>query len=236
MSLYSDYHGLICTDDELEFIKPFSDSDIVRKFKSIKSFPAINVHDYKSKNYLLKKIIIECNKMIASESDRDNIKRLTANYATYGWFADLPFYDCEKIPHFLKTIGIHNFSDLNRLNFFTFDHILYQFSCILNYSYKYQILDWENAEKYGAYSWFECFHLHNKGKEYAQIYQEKYKPLWSTSRDLLGIFQDAICVFHIDRQLINQSKKLKIRNRISTLIKTFSLHVSNMKNRFLRKA
>ena len=231
MMEYANYQALVCTDDELEFVRPFSNLDIARKFETGKKFPAIDVREYKSKNHLLKKIIVECNKIVINEEDRKTINKLSNRYSAYGWFADIPFYDCDKVPSFLKTIGIQNLSDLHRLNFFTFDHILYQFSCLLNYSYTYEILNWENAEKYNAYSWFECFHMNEKGKEYARIYQEKYSPFWTPSSELLGIFRNAICVFHLDRQFIKSSKKLRIKNKILKFIQITKLLLLNTKNR-----
>ena len=125
--------------------------------------------------------------------------------------SDLPYYDSNKVKSFLKLFSLSEPFSLLKLSFYTFDHILYQFYCILNDNYEYYIFEWD-YKNFAIYNWFECFHLSTYDTSYAKEYQEKFSPLWCSSSELKSIFFSSFCMFHTDRvnNRASKAKKLNI--------------------------
>ncbi len=219
MHEFESYQGLICTDDELEFIRLFEGADLFDKLSSSKVFPATDVSGVKSKENILQRVLIESCKILPLQNDRNYIKEATKDFSLFSWFSDIPFYPCSDIPGFLNKFGLTNYDSLRHLNFFTFDHILFQYYKVLNDGFKYQALDWSYETK-GVYNWFECFHLEPMKYEYITFYQENFAPKWASSPELTKYFTEAICLFHTDRVNLRFSRFLMIKHHLKLLITT----------------
>lgn len=214
---YMYYKGLVCTDDEVEFYRRFTGDFVIEHFLNQKFFPATNISKVKSKDDILAKILAECIKFLPNESERKYLKSKTGDLSVFSWFSDLPYYDSNKVKSFLESFSLSEPSSLLKLSFHTFDHILYQFYCILNYNYEYYIFEWD-YKKIGIYNWFECFHLSTYDTSYAKEYQGKFSPLWCSSSELKSIFFSSFCLFHTDRANNTVSKAKKIRYHLKEIV------------------
>ena len=217
MHEYEKYDGLFCTDDEVEFTQSFSGQKLLEDFSIRKVFPATDIGMVKSKDDIIQRILTESCKLILDEKDREIIKFATNNYKLFGWFADIPFYDCRDVKNFLKKYGLSDYKSLLKLNFFTFDHILYQYYKIFSGESTYHELNWI-YDKPGAYNWFECLHLSPLNLDYIHEYEKKFAPRWASSRDLTNYFVHAICVFHTDRVNLRFSRYLLIKHNFKLLV------------------
>ena len=219
MHEYKNYEGLVCTDDELEFFKKFSGVSVIEKFIKSSSFPATNMSKVTSKDNIIEKVISECTKILKNEVDRKKIVELTQHFQLFSWFSDVPYYDCKHMPEFFSKYGLTDYSSLNKISFFTFEHILYQFYCLLNNTHNYYVFNW-NYDELGVYNWFECFHMSNIGTQYAREYQGMYKPSWCSSIELTEVFTDSFCIFHTDRVDLKTSKYYLCKHYVKQIIKT----------------
>ena len=219
MHEHKSYKGLICTDDEIEFIRFFEGDSLLRDLSIKKVFPATDISNVKSKDNILQRVLTESNKILPLENERILIKEVTRNYSLFSWFSDLPFYQCSDIPDFLDRFNLIDYESLKQLNFFTFDHILYQYHKILSDGFKYHALDWSYETK-GAYNWFECLHLEPIKNDYVSYYQENFAPKWTSSPSLTNQFTEAICLFHTDRVDMRYSKFLMSKHHLKSLVTT----------------
>jgi hypothetical protein len=219
MHEYPSYKGLICTDDEIEFIRFFKGEDLLSHFLSRKVFPATDISNVKSKDNIIQRILVESCKFLPSPHDRLLIKDATKSYSLFSWFSDLPFYDCKDVPGFLGKFNLTDYESLKQLSFYTFDHILYQYYKLLSSEYKYQTLDWKYDFK-GAYNWFECLHLEPINYDYVSYYHKNFTPKWTSSATLSNQFTDAICLFHTDRVNLRYSKFLMTKHHLKSLVMT----------------
>lgn len=215
---YQNYKGLICTDDEIEFVRSFNGLDLLDRFTNFKYFPATDISISDSKNSVLKKILMESSKLLITSKDRARIASLTHNFTLYSWFSDLPYYNPRDIPNFLGKFGIFEYKDLIKLSFYTFDHILYQYYCILYLNKEYVVCNWEYTNTKIIYNWFECFHVKPLNHEYINEYQTKFPPSWSSSKELLDTFTRAICVFHTDRSHIHYSSYFEVKHHLKKIL------------------
>jgi hypothetical protein len=214
--VYSNYKGLVCTDDEVKFYREFTGDSVIEHFLEQKFFPATNISKVKSKDDILAKILAECVKFLPNESDRAYIKSRIGDLSVFSWFSDLPYYDSTKVKSFLKLFSLTEPSSLLKVNFYTFDHIHYQFYCILNDNYEYYLFEWEYKPD-GVYNWFECFHLSPFDTTYAREYQRKFSPLWCSALEIKDIFVSSFCLFHTDRANHKMSKTRKIKYHIKEI-------------------
>lgn len=215
---YTNYLGLVCTDDEVEFVKKFNGEEVFITMKKLSLFPATDISSVVTKDRIIERVISECIKFIPDINDRILMKEITKDFSIYSWFSNLPFYDSRDIPDFLKKFEILNYHSLSKISFFHFEHILYQYYCILNGTKHYRVYDW-SYEQLGIYNWFECFHLEKKHL-YSLEYQNEFKPYWASSNSLLEVFDNAFCVFHTDRENIKVSKYLLCKHYLKLLLKT----------------
>ena len=220
MHEYENYKGLICTDDEIEFIQNFDGKALLEKFINKKHFAATNISSIKSKDNVLQRVLIESCKLIQEGGNRKLIQTATKNYALYGWFSDIPFYDSKFVPDFLDKFGLTGYQSLTKLSFFTFDHILYQYYKIFMGDTNYYDLQWEYTNK-NIYNWFECLHLKPLNLVYVDYYQRVFAPSWVSSIELATHFTEAICIFHTDRIDKRYSKYLAIKHDLKSL----TLHI-----------
>jgi hypothetical protein len=163
--------------------------------------------------------LTESNKLLPLGNERILIKEATKNYSLFSWFSDLPLYHCNDVPGFLNRFNLTDYESLKQLNFFTFDHILFQYHKILSDGYKYQTLDW-SYDTNGAYNWFECLHLEPIKYDYVSYYQENFAPKWTSSSSLTNHFTEAICLFHTDRVDFRYSKFLMFKHHLKSLVTT----------------
>jgi hypothetical protein len=219
---YKHYKGLVCTDDEIEFYREFTGDLVNEHFSRDRLFPATNIMSVKSKDDIISRVLAECVKFLANESDRSTIKSKIENFSTYSWFSDLPYYDSRLVGNFLQFFSITDYQSLLRINFFTFEHILYQYYCILNENYEYHLYDWK-YNVFGSYNWFECFHLNISSPTYAIEYQREFAPLWCSSSELIDIFPNSFCLFHTDRINIRPSRTKKIKHHIKEIINLINI-------------
>ena len=216
MHEHGNYEGLFCTDDEIEFIRKFDGKILLEKFMNKNYFAATDISSVKSKDNIIQKILAESCKFISDESNRKLIKTATKDYALFGWFADIPFYDSKLVPDFLDKFGLNDYQSLTSLSFFTFDHILYQYYKIFMGDSNYYELKWEYNTQ-GAYNWFECLHLQPLNLGYIKEYQRVFSPSWASSIELTTYFTEAICIFHTDRSHIRYSSYFAVKHHLKKI-------------------
>lgn len=142
---YDKYDYIATVDSEMEFINV---TNLYSKFKLycekkivIAGNTAIrnNIHNF------LDSIHEKC----IEHFDKDEIKIINSesnNGKYYFWYSDISIYDRKILPDFFKYIrfddSIENFSAfIKKINFWSFDYIIYYYYCIINHNYKIDCME-----------------------------------------------------------------------------------------------
>ena len=145
--LKNQYSRVVITDDEVELFDSISALDI-------QSHPVI-FPMHKTDNWYLHKIINAPLSLINSRRERDWLLANIVKHNYYGWFSDLPIYEMQQIPKFLRRFGLDSPDGLFRLTYESFDYVLYQYHCALEDQTmnSFNFLNWESPPV--GVSWFE---------------------------------------------------------------------------------
>jgi hypothetical protein len=136
-----DFHYIACIDSEIQFINA---ENIYGKFKlycdrriAISGDTTIRnpVHNF------LDVIHDECIKFIKTEEEKKVIQEHTKKGKLFFWFSDINIYDVKILSKFFNYI---EFDDnyvtfekfINKLNFMSFDYVIYFYYCILYHNYR----------------------------------------------------------------------------------------------------
>jgi hypothetical protein len=77
---------------------------------------------------------------LTSPCFHDQLRNLSQDYRLFTWWCNLPVYDCRILEEFMRWI---NFShcNLDRFVWNIFDHITYNFFCLLFHNYQFKLIN-----------------------------------------------------------------------------------------------
>jgi hypothetical protein len=125
----SKYDYFIVCDSEIDIIpEHFTNDNILEKIKNIFTRKQLYAGDFHENTWGIN-ITTNCAKLFKGD-DYDKIRSITNNFKYYTWFSDIPVYRRTDLPGFFEKI---NDSDLN---WYQFDHIIYQYYLIVTENYE----------------------------------------------------------------------------------------------------
>jgi hypothetical protein len=162
-----------------------------------------------------KKIIQSSATELVPPVDQEKIKHLAFDYNFYNWWWDIPVYFSSNVGAFLNWINWYDTEAIiNRLSWYSFDHLIYQFYTVLHQGFKFVKVN-------------EVIHsLEFSNVDVYQYVKENFEaPTWI---NCLSFLQNAsftkennmAAIYHMDRVSMPQFKLL---NKGSKLLRAKSL-------------
>jgi hypothetical protein len=189
--LYKKYKYISCIDSEVMFIKKNNFYNVMNNIANNKIIIGGDITNSNNKDY--KKIIKSSLTYIVPLNDIDKLKELSHNYTIYTWWSNLPVYDCSKAADFLDWIEFNNNSFLDKINWFVFDDLLYNYYLILKHNFKLAIIPELKASlEYGDHNIIQ-----NVNNNICKIYWVNYS-IYTKNTEYYDN-QDFILVYHLDR-------------------------------------
>jgi len=134
--LHTKYEYISCIDSEVMFInKKFYKT--MKRVANTKIICGGDVSDSANKDYY--KILKE-SLTIMPQKDHAKLKQLSQNYKIYTWWSNLPVYDCSKAGEFLSWIQFNNKKFIDKITWYVFDDIVYNYFVILKYNFKLYVV------------------------------------------------------------------------------------------------
>jgi len=130
------YEYIACIDAEVKFIKTDGFYSIMRDVAESKTlFGSFLDTDNHGRTIVYKSLM-----SITPPEDHNNLAEISRLYSVYTWWSNLPVYKSRHMDHFLSWIHFDN-STLERFNWSVFDHMLYNFYCVLFHNYTIKLSD-----------------------------------------------------------------------------------------------
>jgi hypothetical protein len=136
--LHTKYDYISCIDSEVMFINTTNFYNVMKNITNNKKIIGGNVSNSKNKDYI--KIIKNSLTNIVPYEDVDKLKQISNDYTIYTWWSNLPVYDCKKAKEFLQWINFNNTYFLDKINWYVFDDLLYNYFLILKYDFELIII------------------------------------------------------------------------------------------------
>jgi len=189
--LHKKYKYISCIDSEVMFIKTNNFYNVMNNIANNKIIIGGDITNSNNKDY--KKIIKSSLTDIVPLNDIDKLKELSHNYTIYTWWSNLPVYDCSKAADFLDWIEFNNSSFLDKINWYVFDDLLYNYYLILKHNFKLAIIPELKASlEYGDHNIIQ-----NVNNNICKIYWVNYS-IYTKNTEYYDN-QDFILVYHLDR-------------------------------------
>ena len=131
--LYKKYEYISCIDSEVMFIN----KSFYKTMKAVVDTKIIcggDTSDSANKDFA--KITKQSLTNIVPDYDRADLKTISQNYKIYTWWSNLPVYDCDKTNDFLHWIGFNNTDFIDKMTWYVFDDMVYNYFLVLKYNYK----------------------------------------------------------------------------------------------------
>jgi hypothetical protein len=135
--LYNRYEYISCIDSEVMFLN----NRFYKTMKNTSNSKIIcggDISDSANEDY--SKIMRESLTNIVPVNDKDRLKYLSKNYSIYTWWSNLPVYDCKKASGFLEWIQFNNTNFIDKITWYVFDDIVYNYYVILKYNYELVVI------------------------------------------------------------------------------------------------
>lgn len=136
--LHTKYDYISCIDSEVMFINTNDFYNIMKNVTTNKKIIGGNVSSSKNKYYT--KIIQNSLTNNVPYEDVKTLKKISKDYNIYTWWSNLPVYDCKKATEFLQWINFNNTYFLDKINWYVFDDLLYNYFLILKYDFELIII------------------------------------------------------------------------------------------------
>ena len=189
--LHNEYKYISCIDSEVMFINTTNFYNIMNDIAHNNQIIGGNITKSTNKNY--HKIIKSSLTDIVPQNDIEELKRLSHNYSIYTWWSNLPVYDCSKASAFLDWIQFNNTDFLDKINWFVFDDLLYNYFLILKYNFKLVIIpELESSLEYGDHNIIQ-----NVNENICKIYWVNYS-IYKENKEYYDKSNFALA-YHLDR-------------------------------------
>jgi len=134
--LYEKYDYISVTDSEIIILKKDNYYSMMKSIVDNKIVAGGKILDTMSGQ---EKIIRVSLSAITPKKDQEKLKKISQEHKLYTWWVNLPVFDCKIAKHFLEWIDFKS-SNINRFSWFVFEHLLYNFFCIMFYKYKFHLI------------------------------------------------------------------------------------------------
>lgn len=135
--LYKKYEYISCIDSEVIFIN----QGFYKAMKAVANNKIICGGDISdSVNKLYPEIMKQSLTNIIPSIDRSKLKSISHNYTIYTWWSNLPVYDCSKASEFLNWIKFNNTDFIDKVTWYVFDDMVYNYFLLLRYNYELHIV------------------------------------------------------------------------------------------------
>lgn len=128
------------------------------------------------------------------------MRQVTAGGRLYAWFEDVPTYDRDALGEMLERVGAAGDITVlcDRLSWFDFDHIIYQYFCCVFRDWHLEDQGWPAPEEKGG--WWELWSLEQDAdRERARAFGQRWAPSWVHDPALRAEIPSAFLAFHRDR-------------------------------------
>ena len=136
--LHTKYDYISCIDSEVMFINTTDFYNVMKNVTTNKKIIGGNVSNSTNKDYT--KIIQNSLTNNVPYEDVNTLKKISKDYNIYTWWSNLPVYDCKKATEFLQWINFNNTYFLDKINWYVFDDLLYNYFLILKYDFELIII------------------------------------------------------------------------------------------------
>jgi hypothetical protein len=191
-----DRYDMLCTlDSETAVLRP---GDVRGSYALRRERSAYPAHAVDAP--LMRRIVQATARLFGLGAEDRIIREVTAGGRLYAWFEDVPVYESDTLAEMFERLGADR--DLtvlcDRLSWFDFDHILYQYFCCLFGGWQLEDLGWPAPERTGA--WWEIWRSDVAAdRELAAAFASRWAPSWVSDPGLLDLFPSAFLAFHRDR-------------------------------------
>jgi len=199
--LQHDFSHIIVSDSEVQVFRHLHSADIVHR-EAVFPF-------HKVDNPRCLEIIAAPVDLLVDTSEKDFIRKNFVQPGLYGWFSDLPIYTSAHLEGFWPRFGLERLEDFSRINFDTFDFILFQYHMALearNSDKKcWFVYEWDFPSSGG--SCWEMGYISDTGIDYLRQDGIIRRPLWISHRKLVHEVQSAKIIFNSDRDFLPSRKE-----------------------------
>lgn len=191
-----DRYALLCTpDSETIALRP---GDPARSHALRAEREAYPAHAIATP--FMRRILGASARLLGLDAERRIMREVTDGGRLYAWFEDLPGYDRDGLNEMLERLGADRDITVlcDRLSWFDFDHILFQyFNCVYR-GWHLDDLGWDAPASEGA--WWEIWNpeLPEDRALIADVAQ-RWQPSWVRDEQLLELVPSAFVAFHRDR-------------------------------------
>ncbi len=192
----ADRYEVLCTlDSETAVLRP---GDVRRSYALRAERRAYPAHAVDVP--LMRRIAHTAARLFGLSAEERILHEVTAGGRLYAWFEDVPVYERDPLTRMFERLGADR--DLtvlcDRLSWFDFDHILYQyFRCLVD-GWQLEDLGWPAPDRPGA--WWEIWRSDiAEDRELAAAFASRWAPSWVSDPGLLELFPSAFLAFHRDR-------------------------------------
>lgn len=147
--------------------------------------------------------IVHCPARLFGLSTEDRIVReVTDGGRLYAWFENVPTYERDTLGDMFERFGADRDVTVlcDRLSWFDFDHIVYQYFSCLYRDWHLEDIGWPAPDRPGA--WWELWSPKRpEDREMAAEFAARWAPAWARHPQLLDDVPSAFLCFHCDRAI-----------------------------------
>ena len=198
LHLLMDRYDLLCTlDSELVVLGP---GDVRASYAVRAERRAYPAHAVEVP--FMRQVVQSPARLLGFDVEERILDEVTQGGRLYAWFEDVPTYESQTLRRMFEWLGAG--SDVtvlcDRLSWYDFDHILYQYYCCCFDGWRLEDLGWPAPEVTGA--WWELFSAdRSEDRERAAELAAGWSPSWVRDPRLLSVVPSAFLAFHQDRPL-----------------------------------
>ena len=132
MVLKNKYDYIACIDAEVKFL---INKGFYKMMKAIADSKTVIGVKVKVDNRAARNILYESLINLTPKENHKSLQEISQNFTIYTWWSNVPVYDCSLLTQFFNWVQFKNFT------WFVFDHLLYNYYCVLFHNYQIKIVD-----------------------------------------------------------------------------------------------
>lgn len=133
LKLKDKYEYITCIDSEVRFLKTRGFYDIMKKIAESRSFYGSVLNQENTGRCIIYQTLFNLTPM----NDQNNLMNLSRNCSIYTWWSNIPVYTCAYLQEFFRWIEFDK--NLDKYSWYVFDHMLYNYFCVLFKEYRIKL-------------------------------------------------------------------------------------------------
>lgn len=125
LKLKSKYDYISCIDSEVRFLKTRGFYELMKQIAESRTLYGSVLDQTNNGRCILYETLFN----LTPESDRNHLLDLSRNCSIYTWWSNIPVYTCAYLDEFFRWIQFD--TNLGNYSWFVFDHMLYNYFCVL---------------------------------------------------------------------------------------------------------